>query len=528
MKKKVEKTFKVGFLLPGRMDPGLLLTLFMVISYAAVYSCVSIFRISHFDGQSGFDLAIPDQALWLMSNLKNPFSTVRGLHLFGDHTPYIYLFLVPAYVAWNNINTLLILQSTALAIGAVGIYLIAKHVLVDARTGRKKSPPDAVQRFAPVVFAWAYLMYPALNYLNQDLLFSESFEVPLLIFAFYFAIKGMFRLFATSSILAMLCKEDAAISVFALAAYVYWKLDKRYGAAVAVTAVAWFAFNMGVLLPYFNGFGYFRHLYGYGVLGRLGRGPADALANVANNPGILTDIVLTGDNGRYFADLFSPVLFTPLLALDVAAIALPVLATNMISGYYYTHFIKYHYTAALIPFVIIATIYGCRRASGVMVTVLKKPRIGFTLLAPLLAALIASTVYSNYAGGGDFNLVRNGKNVLYALENMGEMNSHIKVMEEAVSQVPADASVSASYDFLTHLSHRDNVYMFTTPFKPAYWGINGENMPSERPQYLIIDAPVLDADSRRILDGLIANGTYAVTSNREGIMVLVFQGTPTK
>ncbi|MBW1775085.1 MAG: DUF2079 domain-containing protein, partial [Deltaproteobacteria bacterium] len=32
-----------------------------------------------------FDLGIFDQALWLVSEGKTPFITVRGLHRFGDH-----------------------------------------------------------------------------------------------------------------------------------------------------------------------------------------------------------------------------------------------------------------------------------------------------------------------------------------------------------------------------------------------------------------------------------------------------------
>ena len=35
---------------------------------------------------NAFGLAIFDQGLWLLSHLKEPFVTVRGLHLFADHS----------------------------------------------------------------------------------------------------------------------------------------------------------------------------------------------------------------------------------------------------------------------------------------------------------------------------------------------------------------------------------------------------------------------------------------------------------
>jgi len=85
--------------------------------------------------------------------------------------------------------------------------------------------------------------------------------------------------------------------------------------------------------------------------------------------------------------------------------------------------------------------------------------------------------------------------------------------------VPADASVSASYNMLTHLSHRTKVYMFTSPFKPAYWGINGENLPQERPEYLVLDMPLLSEDARNVLDSLEGNRTYVRLHSQDGITV---------
>jgi hypothetical protein len=48
-------------------------------------------------GTFGFDLGIFDQGMWLLSRFKEPFVTVRGLNLFGDHTSFILLPLVPFY-----------------------------------------------------------------------------------------------------------------------------------------------------------------------------------------------------------------------------------------------------------------------------------------------------------------------------------------------------------------------------------------------------------------------------------------------
>ena len=48
-------------------------------------------------GTFTFDLGIFDQGLWLLSRGETPFVTLRGLHLFGDHSSYLMLPVVPLY-----------------------------------------------------------------------------------------------------------------------------------------------------------------------------------------------------------------------------------------------------------------------------------------------------------------------------------------------------------------------------------------------------------------------------------------------
>ena len=47
-------------------------------------------------GSPGFDMAILDQGVWLLSRFHVPFSTVMGRNFFADHTSFIFLLAVPA------------------------------------------------------------------------------------------------------------------------------------------------------------------------------------------------------------------------------------------------------------------------------------------------------------------------------------------------------------------------------------------------------------------------------------------------
>src|SRR4051812_32420439 len=80
-------------------------------------------------GTYGFDLGIYDQGLWLMSRFHRPFITIMGRHLFGDHTSFILLPLVPFYWLAPSAKVILWAQSFALGIAAIPVFLIARDKL---------------------------------------------------------------------------------------------------------------------------------------------------------------------------------------------------------------------------------------------------------------------------------------------------------------------------------------------------------------------------------------------------------------
>jgi len=447
----------------------------IVISYILIFSTLSIQRINNYDGTPAFDLAIPDQGIWLMSNFKSPFMTVRGLHLFGDHTPYIYIFFVPLYWMFDSINILLVMQTTFIAIGAVGIYLIAEKTIKG--------------KYSPLLCSIVYLLHPATNFLNMDLLFSDVFAVPLLIFAYYFLITQRYKLATAASILAMMCKEDVAITIIALAAYAYTTKNKRFGLMLGTAAIIFFVVNMFVLLPYFNGFGYFRNLYGYNALGKLGPTPLDSIKTIQKNPSILSDILNTDDNKNYMMNMFGPMMFLPLFCLS-AMLFIPQLLINLMSGYYYTHFVTYHYTAYILPTMMISYIN----------VISKTKRFKYVLIILTLV----STAYFSYEIGGPFNIIKNPKNIIGAIQQ--EKFDDIKNYDRLVAEIPPRSSASVSYMFLPHMAHRENIFMFPNPFKPNYWGINGENMSNMKPDYLLVNGDTSKEDE--LINRFLINGTY--------------------
>jgi hypothetical protein len=150
-------------------------------------------------GTFGFDLGIFDQGVWLLSRFRDPFVTIRGLSLFGDHTSYILVLVAPLYWVWADPRLLLLLQVVGLAIPAVSLYLIG--------TRRLHSP------LAGLAVAAAYLAYPAVQWAAVWSFHPETLAAGFLGLAALAADRQRWRQMAAWLALALLCKEDVGLVV---------------------------------------------------------------------------------------------------------------------------------------------------------------------------------------------------------------------------------------------------------------------------------------------------------------------------
>ncbi len=286
--------------------------LFLMISiYAIVLSIISINNYNRF-WYSAFDLGIFDQGIWLLSKGYNAFVTVRGFHIFGDHIQFIITFLAPLYWVWDDTRVLLIVQSIALALGSIPLYLIAKDKLKN--------------KITPLVIVFAYLLYPALQYLNLENFHPDSFAVPILLFCFYFLTMRNYSLYAFFVFLALITKEDIAITIFALGIYATIFHSRKIGIATILVSIL-SLFLTFQLLYYFNGIGYFHTKYG----------AFEDIEAIAKNPKIFIDVLITPVNEKYLYEILSPLAFLSILGPTTLAIGIPAILMNMLTGWPYAH-----------------------------------------------------------------------------------------------------------------------------------------------------------------------------------------------
>src|ERR1700687_3808530 len=128
----------------------------------------------------GFDLGLFDQVFWNTTQGR-PFESTMSQalpvphSLLGDHFSPVFVLLMPFYLAVPHPETLLVLQTLALALGAWPVYLLAKL----------KLPPGYA-----LLWVLAYFLLVPLAYINMYDFHEVAFAVAPLGFALYFLESG--------------------------------------------------------------------------------------------------------------------------------------------------------------------------------------------------------------------------------------------------------------------------------------------------------------------------------------------------
>jgi len=396
------------------------------------------------------DLGIFDQAIWNTLNGDVLFSSIMGnFSLLGYHFYPILLFFVPFYELWPSPLVLLIIQSLLLASSIIPLYLIAKMYLT-----------DRIIIFAMII---SFVLSKPLRGVGLSDFHTECFILPALFWAYYFLIKKRNLLFFLTIFVLLLCKEDVTFLVAGFGLFTaFFQKRRGLGLGLFILGIAAWFIETKYIIPFFNPLG----IYPYMDRLPFGLTYADNFKAVITNPALLGNLFFTGDKMEYVMKIFGPFAFLPLLSpAHYILIVIPLLKnlittdTNF-SGYYN---ITSHYTAAVIPFVFIAAIYGIRRLVNKFNNKNTAKAIGGIII---IAALF-------FYGKTDANKFWRFMKTIKEGHTL-EKISYLK-------QVPPGVSVAANFNLVPHLSHRK--YIFD-------W--NPREKSSHISQYLVIDLTLLE------------------------------------
>lgn len=438
----------------------------------AVAMIIAVLRYETY-GAPNFDFGIFCQMFHYMSTDFVPNTTCERDQLlshFAVHISPIYYVLLPFYKLFPSPITLAAGQVVILYSGLIPLFLLAK----------RRGLSQMVTLLLMVTFA----AYPALTGGIFYDIHENCFLIPLLLWLFYFyeskRLVGVFL----SALSVCLVKEDAFLYIVVFSVYMIIA-DRRWktGLILMVGAIA-----------YFIGAVYLLTTYGQGIMsGRLGTlipeggGLMDAIKTVFTNPGHAINQLLKPEGDKQSKLLYVIQLFLPLVGLPFFTrrgsryLLLAPILVNLLTDYGYMYSIHFQYSFGIMAFLFYGTVLNL----GDMKEQAQRRRM-------LLATTLATLAFIFMIMPTSVTLIRNYR------------ANHEKYdrLDAVLSQIPTDASVTASTFLIPHLSNRKILY------EDFYH-------PGTDTEYLIVDLRGGRTEFVEGLEAKWANAGYVCTFTEE-------------
>ncbi len=395
---------------------GSLSTIWLMIGVSSLilFICSSV---RHFLFQStALDLAIFDQAVYLISQGEKPISSFLGFHILGDHAALVFYPLALLYKIYPSVYWLFAVQAVALTIGALPIWHLSRQA------GLKDSQAVAI--------ATAYLLYPLVFNINLFDFHPEVIAVPALFMAILAARKLQIWWFCLSILLACGCKAVLSLTVAAMGIWLLvFEKRRLYGAIAIMSGIAWFMFATKGIIPFFGGIAASvdRHIYRYSY---LGHSFPEMTRNLVFHPQVFLGKLFSSGNLEYLILLVIPVIWGfSLTAMTPLIGTIPTLAINLLADYHPQKDLIHQYSLPILPFLFLVVINSLATGRGWL-------RHKRAIVLWSLIAFLALAKYGHFLG-----------KYLSSLDTW-------QATTEAVSQVKTQGSVLTLDEIAPHLSER--------------------------------------------------------------------------
>lgn len=400
------------------------------ILYFLVFSYFSILRHNNFF--SGYDLSNFDHTLWNTVHGKFFQLTVddKFVSRLSVHADFILIPLSLLYFVWQDIRFILILQSFALAISVVPLFLLSKKIF-------KKEIPG-------VFLLAAFLLNPAIQWANLYDFHPVLLAIPFVLFAIYFLeikkkLSALIFLF-----IAVLTKENVALLNFCLGIWLFFvKKEKKTGFWISFLSLSYFVFIVffAMRLASGNAQANVVNLYSFSNEVKKEYGTDSRIQIYSSR--LFTD----GISLLYYKQLLKLFFVFPFFAPQFSFVALPEILINVLSSNSVMSGIYQHYSALLSALLYVSSIYGI-----LMLKKLFKRYVKFEIVNVCSFVLFLLSFWQFFKLSP---LPFNPATDALIFSKTKEAQNFSKFLE----RVPKNASVSSSSAIRPHLTHREEVYV---------------------------------------------------------------------
>jgi uncharacterized membrane protein len=409
------------------------------LAMAALWTWLSWARYRNF-WSSALDLSIFDQGIWLLSRGQSPEVTVIGKNLFADHLSPVLLLFVPLYR----------LTATPFWLFAVQAALLGATVIPMRAFARLEGAPPwlataSVGLSAPLAAAAFFDFHPS------------TLAVPAVAWTLLAARRGDVRQCTIAGLAVLLCRADLGWVLLGIAVVAPSATRRR------LVTMAPIALAAGVVVPALWDTRSTWELH----YGHLGSGVVDVLlhpwriAAAAVSPDAITTLLIW----------LLPVALLPIVRprwfVAVVIAGLPVLVSRWAGA----HLPYFHYGAPIAPIAIGGALVASVRCQQL------RERGPVLLVGGALSALALMSPFA--AGAPD------------SLRVWRVLRSDEAARHAAGAAIGNDEAVSAAPRVLAHLAHRDEAWIFPSPFrqlKPAAVGPEPSASYADRVRVVVVDA----------------------------------------
>jgi uncharacterized membrane protein len=495
--------------------PTILLWL-LIVAYALFFSVYSLQRHATFNTFAA-DLSYIDQPMWntLHGRFLERTLDDRQAPRVAEHFEPIIVAIALVFYVWDDVRAILIIQTIALALGALPVYWIAREQLAGI-AGRE------LNDWLPLAFVVIYLMFPAVQAANVADFHADPLIVAPLLFAFWYATQRRYRAMWVWAIVAMLVKENLPTLTFMLGLYLLVGRDpsnqgierlkkptsrfsqslltpRRYhGLALMVISVIWFyVATFLVVAPLARQvYGSDGPIYLSSRYAGFGGGATDLLAQFRHALALLRE----PDRLRYLGGLLASVGWLAVLAPEYLLLGLPVLIANTFSNFPGQYSGEQHYSAPLAPAFVIAAIYGFQRLKWLSSGRFRVIPPGRYAATPLIIWLLVFSLGYHHLRGWT-PLARDF--------DWPQRTAHHRLLARFADQIPSTASLSTTPPLHPHLAHRERIYVFPTVADADFVLLDVSGRTDAHPN-----------DVRAAFETLLQSDGYGVVDAADGYVLL--------